>query len=169
MPVVVSIAPGEDLLDALARASSGTENFVQATGAIDAVEIRAAAEGADPVRALRGRWTLASLVGPGGGPFGVTLARASDTGLDVVAGELVRARSAGVVAAIFHAQNPVATATQPRRAESPPAPGVRGDSAAPQPVQSQWAVSALATAASARAKQVPDEEPIWPGPGDLVQ
>src|SRR5262245_21888946 len=172
MATLISISAGEDLIEALARASSGTEGFIQASGAVDGIELRVAADGADPVRALKGRWTLASLLGPSGGPFGVTLSRASDRGIDVAAGELVRARSAGVIAALFPAQGSVPRATAAPAAPSPnPPPAQPREAPKPAaPAQSQWATAALATAASARARQAADkEDPIIPEPGDLVQ
>ena len=46
---------------------------------------------------------LLQLAGPSKGPFVVTLSRASDTGIEVLGGVLVRARSAGVHVAVHAA------------------------------------------------------------------
>ena len=55
---LVPIGPGVDLLEALAELSRGGEAWIDATGYQEAVELRVAGEGSDPVRALKGRFTL---------------------------------------------------------------------------------------------------------------
>ena len=165
-PRIVSVARGRDLLPEIAEAASGTDGWVQATGRVEGVEVRLAAEGADPVRAPRGRFVLAHLSGPCGGPYGVTVARASDGGAEVWAGELVRAVSDGVTLFI---QPAAAT-----RVEERPAPPAR-QAALPSspvneaatPVPGDWAKAALASAAVRRAAEA-EHEPLVPEPGDLV-
>src|SRR3954470_16663410 len=63
-PRLVTIADGENLLDALAEACGPGDGWVAAVGHVDSVEIRVAGEGADVRKQLRGRLTLAQLTGP---------------------------------------------------------------------------------------------------------
>jgi hypothetical protein len=166
-----SVTPGEELVEALARAVSGAEGWVQASGFVEAAEVRVAGEGADPVRALRGRWALCSLTGPAGGPYGVTLSRATESGLEVAGGQLVRAVSAGVTAAIVGsttiAASPPVAKEPPKAPAAPKVPPAASPAA--QPTASAWAAHALQ---AARARRIPIDEqddPVLPGPGDLVQ
>ena len=94
-PRLAVVAPGVDLLEGL-TAIPGADAWISGVGYVEDVELRVAAEGADSTITLRGRFNLLSLVGPRGGPFSVTLSRLSDGGPQVLGGELVRARSAGV-------------------------------------------------------------------------
>ena len=89
------LPPGVELPEGLAQLG-GSEGWLNGSGYVESVELRVATEGADAVTVLRGRFNLLSLAGPSTGPFTVTLARLSDAGLQVLGGELVRARSAGV-------------------------------------------------------------------------
>jgi hypothetical protein len=126
---------------------------VNGTGQVEAVELRVAAEGASEVTVLRGRFNLLSLAGPRGGPFSVTLARISDAGLQVLGGELVRARSAGVTATLQPATRDAAAST----AKLPGAPAT-------------WATAAAAsTEATARDEDEEDKEESAPEAGDRVQ
>jgi hypothetical protein len=157
---VVSVERGEDLVTALRAAAREGEAWLQATGIVEAVELRLAGEGADPIRTLRGRLTLVALSGPAGGPYGATLARATDAGLEVLAGELVRARSDGVTAVVMAAERAGTTG------EARPEPRPAGAAPAAKSTGSAWAAAALATA---RELSEPEPEPLLPGPGDLVQ
>src|SRR4051812_43040470 len=94
-PRLTIVAPGVDLLEGLS-ALSGADAWISGSGHVDDVELRVAAEGTDSAITMRGRFNLLSLSGPRGGPFMVTLARISDDGPEVLGGELLRARSAGV-------------------------------------------------------------------------
>jgi len=94
-PRLAVVAPGVDLLEGL-TALPGADAWISGVGYVEDVELRVAAEGADSTITLRGRFNLLSLVGLRGGPFTVTLSRLSDGGPQVLGGELVRARSAGV-------------------------------------------------------------------------
>ena len=110
MPAFVSIlrvADGEELTSVLANVPEAKDSWVWGMGQIEAVELRVAADGADSVRALSGRYTLVSLLGAGRGPFSVTLARVSDAGQELLGGVLVSARSAGVTLALSPAKPPV--------------------------------------------------------------
>src|SRR2546423_4239261 len=98
--VLRPIAPGADVIEALAELSLAGEAWIDASGHIEDVELRMAGEGADPVRALRGRYTLVHLGGAAGGPFSVTLSRWSSAGLEMAGGILLRGRSGGITAAI---------------------------------------------------------------------
>jgi hypothetical protein len=164
-PRLVTVADGENLLDALAEACGKADGWVAAVGHVDSVEIRVAGEGADVRKQLRGRLSLAQLSGPYGGPYFVTLARHSSAGSELVAGQLLGARSAGVTATLWNAQGSVrelVDAAPAREAEAPgPAPAV---SAAP--AASGWAAAARAVAEDLAEE---DEEPQRPERGDLVR
>jgi hypothetical protein len=117
---LAAVPPGADLLEALSQLAKSGDAWFDATGDVEAVELRVAAEGTDVIRPLRGRFTLLHLAGASKGPYTVTLARASDAGMEVLGGVLLRARSAGVTVAI-HA----ATASDAGIAASSPSPWVR--------------------------------------------
>jgi hypothetical protein len=157
---LVTISEGEDLVQALAGAGGA---WISAFGMVQAVELRVAGEGADPVRALRGRFTLVSLGGPGSGPWGVVLSRAIDSGLELVGGELVRATSLGVVIAIQPSE-PGAPTLRP-----PPS----SSRAIPEPPKPPDADASWLARASARARLVrsaePEDDRQFPEPGDLVR
>src|SRR5258706_15350410 len=106
-PRLVTVADGENLLDALADACGKGDGWLAAVGHVDSVELRVAGEGADVRKQLRGRLTLAQLTGPFGGPYFVTLARHSSSGSELTAGQLLGARSAGVTASLWLAQGSV--------------------------------------------------------------
>lgn len=156
MGAVTEIEAGRDLIEALSEFDGG---WLSATGLVEGVELRVAADGVDPVRALRGRYTLASLLGPAGGPYGVVLGRASELGLAVVAGQLVAARSLGVAVSVSGAGG-AATARS-----APPRPPPAERASAPSPPPSQWSEAV----AAATPEVAPEEEPLWPEAGDLVQ
>jgi len=144
------IAAGVDLVEGLAQLA-GADGWVNGTGQVEAVELRVAAEGASAITVLRGRFNLLSLAGPRGGPFSVTLARLSDAGLQVLGGELVRARSAGVTATLQPATRDAAASA----GRLPGAPAT-------------WASAAAAsTEATARDEEEPEESA--PEAGDWVQ
>jgi hypothetical protein len=144
-------------------------DWVSGVGSVEAVELRVAGEGADPVRALRGRFTLVTLGGPSSGPVGVVLSRATDSGLELVGGELVRARSLGVTLSTSGAGDPVArparVATAPARTPDPP-PAAAEDRS--QAAASGWAADAAAAARRLRAAERDDTQ-VLPEPGDLVK
>jgi hypothetical protein len=165
------IGPGVDLLEALAEVSRAGEAWIDGTGHLEGIELKVAGEVSDPVRALKGRFTLLHLAGPSGGPYSATLARASDGGIEVRGGVLIRARSAGVTLAVHAtvaAAPLVRTASsevrgRPETAETPP----RGPAGPPAPV---WARVAAANAAAAErdAEEEEELEPAFPEAGDLV-
>jgi len=164
-----TIEPGADLLEELTLLGKTGEGWVSATGHLEGVEVRVAGEGADPVRALRGRLTLLQLTGPLGGPFSVTLARATDVGIEVLGGVLVRARAAGVslvvhpVAAPLPAAARAVAATSPVRVEAAPAAAPADKTGA------VWAAAAMASArARARDAQEEADDMPYPEAGDLV-
>jgi hypothetical protein len=141
----LNLPPGDELPSSIAEKSAplGPDAWVQAVGHVEAVELRVASEGADPVRALRGRFTLVSLVGPARGPLSATLARSTDSGLELLGGVLVRARSAGVSVLLTPATALDETAAAPdpgrpapRPVQPEPRPGVTQPeprASAPQP------------------------------------
>jgi hypothetical protein len=172
-PRLVTIADGENLLDGLAEACGTGDGWVAAVGHVDSVELRVAGEGADVRKQLRGRLTLAQLSGPFGGPYFATLSRHTSTGSELVAGQLLAARSAAVTATLWTAQGSVrelvdaappraeAAVGAPEKAAAAPAAG------APAPAAAGWAAAAAAAAAANREDE--DEEPQRPQRGDLVR
>jgi hypothetical protein len=166
-PRLVTIADGENLLDALAEACGKGDGWIAAIGHVDSVELRVAGEGADVRKQLRGRLTLAQLSGPFGGPYFVTLSRHSALGSELVAGQLLAARSAAVTATLWLAQGSVRELVDaaPPRAE----PGVTEE----KPPQAAAAASASGWAAAAHAAVADlaeeEREPERPERGDLVR
>ncbi|HEU4410506.1 MAG TPA: hypothetical protein VFS43_34950 [Polyangiaceae bacterium] len=132
----LTLAPGSDLPSAITEgaAALGPDAWVQAVGHVEAVELRIASEGADPVRSLRGRFTLVSLAGPARGPLSATLARATDAGLELLGGQLVRARSAGVTALVTPALALEEAGPPPDHVTRPaaPRPAATAPAASPQ-------------------------------------
>ena len=143
------VPPGKDLMAALSTLLSGAEGWISATGIVEEVQLRVA--GAEGARPLAGRFTLASLGGPAGGPYGVVLSRVGDIGVDVVAGELSAARSLGVTVWLMGSARPAGRTQAPRAEES-----------------SGWAAEASAHA-EAQADDPYEDEPPLPEAGDLVQ
>ncbi|HSU38690.1 MAG TPA: hypothetical protein VLJ38_03950, partial [Polyangiaceae bacterium] len=85
-PAFRDIPSGGELVEALDEAFSRHRGWIQATGFVEEVELKLGSEGADVRRSFRGRFALASLGGPLGGPYGVTLARAAGDRVEVLAG-----------------------------------------------------------------------------------
>jgi hypothetical protein len=166
-PRLVTISDGENLLDGLAEACGKADGWLAAVGHVDSVEIRVAGEGADVRKQLRGRLTLAQLSGPYGGPYFATLARHSSLGSELVAGQLLAARSAGVTATLWTAQGSVRELVDaaPQRSEAPAVEPPKAGSAA-APAASGWAAAAHAAAADLAEEEV---EPQRPERGDLVR
>ncbi|MEZ4219357.1 MAG: hypothetical protein R3B13_00420 [Polyangiaceae bacterium] len=136
-------------VELVARLRAERATWLVGSGELEDVALRVASTEGSEERALKGRWTLASLQGPGGGPFTVTLARVGDNGISVVAGELLRATSRGVSLIAMGAALESAPEV-PEGDDEPDAP--------------RW---------SDRARQhvaEPEEdEPLWPEAGDLVE
>jgi hypothetical protein len=164
-PRLVTIADGENLIDALAEACGPGDGWVAAVGHVDSVELRVAGEGADVRKQLRGRLTLAQLSGPYGGPYFATLSRHSSQGAELMAGQLLGARSAAVTATLWTAQGSVRELVDaaPPRAEPQTVPE---KPIAAAPAAAGWAAAAHAAAASLAEE---DEEPQRPQRGDLVR
>jgi hypothetical protein len=164
-PRLVTVADGENVLDALAEACGKGDGWLSAVGHVDTIEIRVAGEGADVRKQLRGRLTLAQLSGPFGGPYFATLARQGSQGPELFAGQLLAARSAGVTASLWNAASQIrelVDAAPPRAASEASA-----DVAAPAaPAVSGWAAAARAVAEELSEE---DDEPQRPGRGDLVR
>src|SRR4051812_5411956 len=158
-PRLVTIADGENLIDALAEACGKADGWLAAVGHVDSVELRVAGEGADVRKQLRGRLTLAQLGGPYGGPDFATLSRHTSRGSELVAGQLLAARSAGVTATLWTAQGSVRELVDAAPAQSEPA-AEPAKAAAAAPAGSGWA--AAAHAAAADLEEEPDEEPGRP-------
>ncbi len=165
-PRLVTIADGENLIDALAEACGKADGWLAAVGHVDSVELRVAGEGADVRKQLRGRLTLAQLSGPYGGPYFATLSRHTSQGAELVAGQLLAARSAGVTASLWHAQGSVRELVDaaPARPDAEPEAGKAAPTA---PAASGWAAAAQAVAADLAEEE--EEEPQRPVRGDLVR
>ena len=169
-PRLVTIADGENLLDALAEACGPGDGWVAAVGHVDSVEIRVAGEGADVRKQLRGRLTLAQLSGPYGGPYFATLARHSSLGAELVAGQLLGARSAAVTATLWTAQGSVRELVDAAPVRVEAAPAVEKAVAAPAVPAATGGWAAAAKAAAAQAGGAEEEvEPARPERGDLVR
>lgn len=165
---LVEVDPGDDVVQTLA-AHPGS--WITANGHVEGVEVRLPSEASDVTRALRGRWTLVSLMGAPPGPLTASLARSTDTGLELLGGVLVKARSAGVTAHVQRADRDDALEsekqpTKPRR-EAPLAPR----EAMPEPPRQQ-AWSQVAAASDAMVDDAPmsddDDGDPNPAPGDRV-
>ena len=140
------LAVGIDLLEGLAELG-GADGWFTGTGQVEDVALRVATEGPDTVTNLRGRFNLLSISGPRGGPFTVTLARLSDAGLQVLGGELVRGRSAGVTVTFL--------------------PATR-ETVLPKGATGAWSRAAAASEAKARDDEEQGEDPT-PEVGDRVE
>src|SRR5882724_3052307 len=155
-PRLVTIPDGENLLDALAEAYGKADGWLAAVGHVDSVELRVAGEGADVRKQLRGRLTLAQLAGPYGGPYFATLSRHTSGGSELVAGQLLAARSAGVTATLWTAQGSVRELVD----AAPPRPELAAEpekAATPAPAAGAgWAAAAHAAAADLAEEE---EEP----------
>jgi hypothetical protein len=167
-PAFRSIPSGGELGEALEEAFDKHRGWVQATGFIEDAELRLGGDGADVRRTFRGRYALAQLAGPLGGPYGVTLSRAVGERVEVVAGVLVRARSAGVSALCISAGDSLprpaadlgddkALGLQPREAPEP--------SFAKRPLTSSFAARVGVSEAAADE----EDDPVLPERGDLVE
>lgn len=163
---IVTVADGENLLEAFSEAAGNKDGWLSAVGHVDSVELRVAGEGADVRKNLRGRLTLAQLAGPFGGPYFVTVARHTSLGAELIAGQLLAARSAGVTAMLQatgfvreHVDAVPGRAAGPELPAKPPAPA--------QPAASGWAAAARAAAEGAGIEE--EEEEARPERGDLVR
>ena len=165
---LVTVADGENVLDALAAACGTGDGWLSGVGHVDSVELRVAGEGADVRKQLRGRFTLAQLSGPFGGPYFATLSRHSSQGSELMAGQLLAARSAGVLATLWNANSNVRELVDaaPARVEREAAAEVAAPAAPAAPAASGWAAAAQAAAAEL-AEDEP--EPARPERGDLVR
>jgi len=164
-PAFRSIASGGELCEALEHAFGRHRGWVQATGFVDDVELKLAGDGADARRTFRGRFALVQLGGPLGGPYGVTLSRAAGERVEVLAGVLVRARSAGVSALCVSAGDSLPRA----RAEgSDGAPAELRD--APEAVLAQRPLTSAfaARVGVSEAEEDDADEVALPEPGDWV-
>ena len=166
---LVTVADGENLLDALADACGKADGWLAAVGHVDSVELRVAGEGADVRKQLRGRLTLAQLSGPYGGPYFATLSRHTSLGAELVAGQLLAARSAGVTASLWTAPGTVrelVDAAPPRDEAASSAAAAPEKASAAAPAASGWAAAAHAAAADLAEEE---EEDARPERGDHVR
>lgn len=165
-PRIVSVPSGEDLLQALTAIEP--ECWLQANGFVEGVEIKLPGEATDLTRTLRGRLALLSLQGPSQGPWMATFARHTDVGMELLGGQLLRARSQGVLLFVQPAvSQQVPRDPEPRREiVAPPAARPSPVPAASAPISTQPRTWADVAAASEAAEDEESDE--LPQRGDLV-
>lgn len=170
-PAFRSIADGRDLLEAFAEVFPEPEGWVFANGEVEEVELKLVSAGADQRRVYRGRFALVQLSGRRGGPYGATLSRLEGDRVEVVAGVLVRARSAGVSAVCLGSSGEVSrSAAQPAPDDDEPDTDVDAAVApAPAPAGSGWGRAAARAASEQRVDEDDEPEIYEPERGDLVQ
>jgi hypothetical protein len=164
-PAFRSIASGGELGEALEDAFERHRGWVQATGFVDDVELKLGGDGADVRRTFRGRFALVQLGGPLGGPYGVTLSRVAGERVEVLAGVLVRARSAGVSALCLSAGDSLPRALPEGSDDARPPRDAPGAVLAKRPLTSAFAARVGVSQAEA---DEPDEVAL-PEPGDWVE
>jgi hypothetical protein len=170
-PAFRTIPVGAPLVEALAEFPT-QGGWVQAVGFVENVELKLAGDGADVRRTFRGRYVLASLTGPLGGPYGVSLSRVGGGGVEALCGLFEGGISAGVSAVCFSmtgARLGVPEAQQPAVPSAfgvtPAAKGNPGTPARPaRPVSSFAAKVGI----GAPSVEPDDDEPV-PERGDLVE
>jgi hypothetical protein len=165
---LISLADGCEVIEELGKRTPHADGWVHAVGHVEDAEIRIATQGADARRSLRGRYTLVSLDGPFGGPFGAVLSRGVPGGVETVGGHLLRAVSIGVTVAIFEGSRAPVTSDEAPAEPEPPAPEPAPRAPAAEAGGSSWAAVARARADSVRDTQEDDEEPARPDRGDIV-
>ncbi|MCC6214237.1 MAG: hypothetical protein IT376_05175 [Polyangiaceae bacterium] len=173
-PASVEVEDGVEVVGALRRLAGAREAWLAARGVLVDAELRIEGEEGARRVAVRGRATLASFGGPAEGPWTVVLARATATGVQVTGGELVRARSGGVVVTVLPLGATPASELAAGELEDTPlsddAPDARpaasaGPRAAPAAPTSRWGAAALESAA--QAGPAPADVPP-PARGDYV-
>jgi hypothetical protein len=170
-PAFRTIPVGAALLEALAEFPT-QGGWVQAVGFVEDVELKLSGEGADVRRTFRGRFVLASLAGPLGGPYGVSLSRVGGGGVEVLVGLLEGGVSAGVSAVCFSMTGARLGAAEPREA---PAPALPKGPAVPTGAGPRAALPARPASSFASrvglggpVEEADDDEPV-PERGDLVE
>jgi hypothetical protein len=165
-PAFRAIPSGGELLEALDQAFGRHRGWIQATGFVEDVELKLGSEGADVRRTFRGRFALADLGGPLGGPYGATLSRALGDKMEVLAGVLVRARSGGVQALCISAGDaPSRVLAETPGADELVLPAAPTPGFAKRPLVSAFAAKVGVGAAA------PDDDvdEVAPERGDLVE
>jgi hypothetical protein len=165
-PAFRNIPSGGELVEAIDEAFSRHRGWIQATGFVEDVELKFGSDGADVRRTFRGRFALASLGGPLGGPYGVTLAHVVGDRVEVLAGVLARARSGGVQAlCVSSGDAPSRTLPESSDADVLPVAPAPSPGFARRPLVSAFAAKVGVTKAAA------DDEADAPMPerGDLVE
>ncbi len=170
-PAFRTIPEGTPLVDALSESFGKRDGWLQAVGFVENVELKLAGEGADVRRTYSGRFALASLSGPVGGPYGVTLSRTSGSGTEILAGLLMAATSGGVSAVFFSLTGERLGAE--RAAAPAPLPAAAPVSApdAIRPKQPPAGASSFAARVGVRGPlgDDDDEDTLHPERGDLVE
>ena len=163
-PAFRMIPSGADLLEQLTTAFADRHGWVQATGFVEDVELKLSGTSSEVRRAFSGHFTLVSLGGPLGGPYGVTLSRLENGSVTLLGGLLVRARSRDVTAVCIGSNAP--------RTDMPALPLAGANlSTSPHPAKPPGG-SGFAARIGAVAAQSDEEDAAGsdtPERGDLVQ
>jgi predicted DNA-binding protein with PD1-like motif len=166
---LVRLRDGEDIVQALAAATSGAHGWVEAVGALEEVELRTSAHAGDARKRFRGRFTLVALGGPAGGPYGATLSREAGHAMEIVAGHVVAGRVAGVTALFRRLElSDADRSAADERPSSVARVGTVGGPAEPEKAPLPWAAVAVLAAQAKRATGPVDEDEQYPEVGDLV-
>lgn len=153
---VVVIEAGRDVVEALA----GEPLVVAGSGLVESVQLRLVTDAVDVVRNVRGRAMLCALSKLGERVCAV-LSRATDVGIETIAGELVAARSLGVTLVAARAQ----AAPQPHESTAKRLAPVAPSS----PSTTEARAQAPTWADVAAVQPAPDVDgPPEIAPGDLV-
>ena len=167
-PAFRAIAVGGELVEELDQAFDKHRGWVQATGFVEEVELKLPGETTDVRRIFRGRFALAQLAGPLGGPYGVTLSRAVGERVEVLAGVLLRARSAGV-SALCTSTGDALVRQRTETLDEPLAPAVARDASARSFAQRPLTSAFAARVGVSEAAPEEEEEQAQPEPGDWVE
>lgn len=170
-PAFRTIPVGAPLVEALSEFPT-QGGWVQAVGFVEDVELKLAGEGADVRRTFRGRYVLASLAGPLGGPYGVSMSRVGGGGVEALSGLLEGGISAGVSAVCFSMTGARLGAAEGREVPAQTVNSVPAASKAPAGVAARPArpVSSFAArvGVGAPVEEAAEDEPL-PERGDLVE
>jgi hypothetical protein len=137
-----SVPLGTDVVEYVGKLSASGAAWVAAVGTLEGVELAVIRGSGEDVQSVPGRVALVSLLGPPEGPLMATLVRADTGGSSLVAGRLVKGRSAGVALSVEVASSAPASpptvapvkvgSVVPGRPSAPPA-ATWADVARPRP------------------------------------
>ena len=169
-PAFREIPSGADLLERIAEVFAKHRGWIQAVGFVEDAELKLPGAGADARRVFQGRFALAQLSGPLGGPYGVTLSRLAGENAEVVAGILTRAVSGGVSVLLLSAQLGVPVEGMPGQAVQV-RPAIPPPRVPPSPAATSGFAARVGMTRPRPAPPDEENEPAQelPVPGDLVE